>query len=60
MKILYLGDIVGEKTIPAIKKAIDEIKSEYKINLVLANGENPSILLDITSGKDIGTLFIKK
>ena len=29
-------------------------------NMVLANGENPSILLDITSGKDIGTLFIKK
>ena len=42
MRILYLGDIVGEKTIPAIKKAIDEIKSEYKINLVLANGENVS------------------
>ena len=30
MRILYLGDIVGEKTIPAIKKAIEEIKSEYK------------------------------
>ena len=29
-------------------------------NMVLANGENPSILLDITSGKDVGTLFIKK
>lgn len=42
MKILYLGDIVGEKSIPAIKKAIDEIKSEYKINLVLANAENTS------------------
>lgn len=42
MRVLYLGDIVGEKTIPALKKAIDEIKSEYKINLVLANGENVS------------------
>lgn len=42
MRILYLGDIVGEKTIPAIKKAIEEIKSEYKINLILANGENVS------------------
>lgn len=29
-------------------------------NMVLANGENPSILLDITSGKDVGTLFMKK
>ena len=42
MKVLFLGDIVGEKTIPALKKAIEEIKSEYKINLVLANGENVS------------------
>ena len=40
MRILFLGDIVGEKTIPALKIAIDEIKSEYKINMVLANGEN--------------------
>lgn len=29
-------------------------------NMVLANGDNPSILMDITSGKEIGTLFIKK
>jgi metallophosphoesterase (TIGR00282 family) len=42
MRILFLGDIVGEKTIPALKIAIDEIKSEYKINMVLANGENVS------------------
>ena len=42
MRILYLGDIVGEKTIPAIKKAIEQIKSEYKINLVFANAENVS------------------
>ena len=29
-------------------------------NMILANGENPELLLDIISGKDIGTLFIKK
>ena len=29
-------------------------------NMILANGDNPSILLDITEGKEIGTLFIKK
>lgn len=29
-------------------------------NMILANGDNPSILLDIIGGKEIGTLFIKK
>ena len=29
-------------------------------NMILANGDNPSILLDITEGKEIGTLFIRK
>ena len=28
-------------------------------NMILANGDNPSILLDIIGGKEIGTLFIK-
>ncbi len=29
-------------------------------NMVLANGENPSIIVDILNGEDIGTLFIAK
>lgn len=29
-------------------------------NMILANGDNPSILLDIIGVKEIGTLFIKK
>ena len=37
MRILYLGDIVGEKTIKAIASCLDDIKREYKINMVLAN-----------------------
>lgn len=28
-------------------------------NMILANGDNPSILLDIIDGQDIGTLFLK-
>lgn len=42
MRILYLGDIVGEKSIKAISSVLDEIKREYKINMVLANAENVS------------------
>ena len=29
-------------------------------NMILANGDNPSILLEIIEGKEIGTLFIRK
>ena len=29
-------------------------------NMVLANGDNPAVLMDIIEGKEIGTLFIKK
>ena len=29
------------------------------IDMVLANGEEPKIILDILNGKEIGTLFLK-
>ena len=40
MKILYLGDIVGENTIAVLKNNLEAIKREYGINIVLANAEN--------------------
>lgn len=42
MRILYLGDIVGEKTIQILKDNLEALKREYKINIVLANAENLS------------------
>jgi len=48
MKILYLGDIVGEATINVLKNNLDSIKREYGINLVLANAENVSGGLGLT------------
>lgn len=30
------------------------------VNVVLTNGENPDIIMDIIQGKDIGTLFVAK
>lgn len=47
MRILYLGDMVGEKTISILEDYLEDIKKEYKINLVLANAEN------VTSGKGL-------
>lgn len=34
--------------------------ASYGVDMVLANGDNPSILLDILEGKEVGTLFIGK
>ena len=47
MRILYLGDIVGEKTIEVLRQNLDTIKAENKINLVLVNAEN------VTQGKGL-------
>ncbi|MBQ9124996.1 MAG: YmdB family metallophosphoesterase [Acholeplasmatales bacterium] len=47
MRILYLGDIVGDKVLNVLKANIERIKAEYKINLILVNGEN------ISSGKGL-------
>lgn len=48
MKILYLGDIVGEDTIKVLNANLDSIKKEYGINIVLANAENVSQGLGLT------------
>ena len=54
MRILYLGDIVGEKTIDVLEKALDEIKRDYKINMVLVNAEN------VTQGKGLSQKHYKQ
>jgi len=40
MKILFLGDIVGNSGCKAIKENLPKIISEKKIDFVIANGEN--------------------
>ena len=40
MKILFLGDIVGNSGCFAVKKYLPEIIKSKKINFVIANGEN--------------------
>ncbi len=42
MRILYLGDIVGEKCLDVLEKNLERIKKENRINLVFANCENVS------------------
>ena len=40
MKILACGDVVGRSGRKALKEHIPFLKSEYKIDLVIVNGEN--------------------
>lgn len=40
MKILFIGDIVGESGRETVKKLLPGVKKEYSPNLIIANGEN--------------------
>ena len=42
------------------KLAAAKIATSAGIDMVLANGNNPSIIVDILKGKDIGTLFARQ
>ena len=48
MRILYLGDVVGEKTIEILKNNLERIKKENRINMVFANCENVSGVSGLT------------
>ncbi len=54
MRILYLGDIVVEATIEVLKKHLEAIKKEYKIQLVFCNAEN------VTKGKGLSFKHYKE
>ncbi len=48
MNILFIGDIVGRPGRTHLKNNLDFVKSKYKIDFVIANGENASGGLGIT------------
>ena len=54
MRILYLGDIYGEKTLDVLQAHLSEIKKEENINIVLANAENT------TDGKGLSQKHYKR
>lgn len=51
MTILFIGDIVGKPGRNAVKALLPEIKQEFAIDLVLANGENLAAGLGMTYEK---------
>ena len=40
MKILLIGDIVGNAGVKKVKQGIEEIKKKQNIDFIIANGEN--------------------
>ncbi len=40
MKILFIGDIIGEAGRKTIARHLETVVDEYRINLVVVNGEN--------------------
>ena len=40
MKVLFIGDIVGKTGRAALKALLPAVASRYKVDLVIANGEN--------------------
>lgn len=52
MKILAIGDVVGDLGVDFVAKHLNSIKKEHKIDFVIANGENASSLGIIPSQAD--------
>ena len=44
----------------ATKLTAAKTATNFGVDMILANGDDPKILLDIVNGEEIGTLFIKK
>ena len=40
MRILFLGDIVGRAARKAVETAVPDLRTQYKLDFVIANGEN--------------------
>lgn len=47
MKILYLGDVVGVRTVSLLRENLYDIRNELGCDMVIANGENASNIFGI-------------
>jgi metallophosphoesterase (TIGR00282 family) len=50
MRILFIGDIVGQPGVAMVKRAVPALIASEKIDLVVANGENASAGSGMTQG----------
>lgn len=54
MNILYIGDVMGEAGIEAVRRALPEVRKEHPIDLVIAQAENT------TNGKGLSKSDFKR
>ena len=62
MRILYVGDIMGERGIEAVSRILPDLRKKEKIDLVIAQAENVSSvkcinLIDYLELKKLGIDF---
>ena len=49
MKILFLGDIVGKKTVAHLENRLWALRKELRADMVIANGENATDILGLSA-----------
>jgi len=54
MKILFIGDVFGDAGRRVLAEHLPEIKAEFEVDLVIANGEN------VAGGRGITVNYVKK
>ena len=58
LKILAVGDIIGETGIKELKNKLNQIRQENEIDFIIVNGENAAEGMGITE-KTLMILFLK-
>ncbi len=60
MRILAVGDLVGESAVKKLKEELPKIREEEKIDFVIVNAENSAGGIGITSRNFFGPIKIKR
>ena len=43
MKVLFIGDVIGQPGCAFVRAKLPNLKREYQVDLVIANGENSAV-----------------
>ncbi len=58
MKILFIGDIVGQAGCEFLQRQLPGLRRFYGADMVIANGKDVSVIHKIIEGRKYGTLFV--
>ena len=60
MKILIIGDVVGNCGTEFLRQNLHSFAKDNNIDMIIANGSNPELLYKLMDGQSIGSRFIAK